>query len=73
MFKLAIEACYKSDFGLMHAIFLSLELRKSVYFFGTPGIQCKLFYIKINQTWPLVEKIKLLMRQQRFESLTHML
>ena len=38
MFKLAIEVCFENHFGLIHVIFLSLELPKSVYLFGTPGI-----------------------------------
>ena len=38
MFKLAIEVCFENNFGLIHAIFLSLGSTKSGYFFGTPGI-----------------------------------
>ena len=32
MFKLAIEACFENDFGLINAVFLSLGLTKSVCF-----------------------------------------
>ena len=37
MFQLAIEVCFENNFGLIHVIFLSLGLTKSVYFLGTPG------------------------------------
>ena len=33
MFKLAIEVCFENHFDLIHAIFLSLGLTKSGYFF----------------------------------------
>ena len=36
MFKLAIEICYKADFRLIHAMFLSLGLTKSAYFLRHP-------------------------------------
>ena len=40
MFKLTIEVCFESCFGLIHAIFLLLGSTKSVYFFlGHPVIR----------------------------------
>ena len=37
MFKLAIEICFENHFGLIHVIFLSLGLTKSVcFFYGHP-------------------------------------
>ena len=35
MCKLAIEVCFEINFGLIHAIFLSLGSTKSVLFFRT--------------------------------------
>ena len=44
MFKLAIEVCFESHFGLIHAIFLSLGSTKSGYFFlGHPVFVSKNF------------------------------
>ena len=37
MFKLGIEVCFESYFGLIRTIFSLLGSSKSVYFFGAPG------------------------------------
>ena len=42
MFKLTIEVCVETYFGLIHVIFLSLGSTKSVYFYGKPGIHLRL-------------------------------
>ena len=48
MFKLTIEVCFENNFGLIHAIFLSLGSLKSVYFFGTPGMFFHAFVTETN-------------------------
>ena len=59
MFKLAIEVCFENNFGLIHAIFLSLGSIKSVHLFGTLGT---VFILSCMFTCQCTDKLRFLMK-----------